>query len=100
MDFFDPDTYLYKLSGVMGSSAGSWRSSLASAGLSIAATAASGVTGGLSLVAAAPIIYNINKGQGVSENNAEVIGAARDLFTSKIGGIGSQNYKKIIDAAK
>lgn len=100
MDFFDPDTYLYKLSGVMGSSAGSWRSSLASAGLSIAATAASGVTGGLSLVAAAPIIYNIYKGQGVSENNAEVIGAARDLFTSKIGGIGSQNYKKIIDAAK
>lgn len=100
MDFFDPDTYLYKLSGVMGSSAGSWRSSAASMGLSIAATATAVPTMGGSIAVAAPIVYNINKGQGYSENNAEVTNAARELFTQKIGGVDSQKYKKIIDAAK
>lgn len=100
MDFFDADTYMYKLSGVLGSSAASWRSSLASLAISTAATASAVPTGGMSIAAAAPVVFGINRGQGYTENNAEVANAARESFIQKLGGQDGIKYKLFINDAK
>ena len=93
MDFFDPDTYLYKLSGVMGSSGTSWRTQLASMAIGAVGGALSPYTGGGSVAVAAPIVYGLNYSAGLDENQAEVATAAREKFTAMLGGENSAKYK-------
>lgn len=96
MDFFDADTYLYKMSGVMGSSGTSWRAQLASAVIGTAGGLAAPFTGGASIAAAAPIVFGLNYAAGIDENQAEVATAAREKFTAMLGGENSPKYKQFI----
>lgn len=96
MDFFDADTYLYKMSGVMGSSGTSWRTQLASAAIGVAGGLAAPFTGGASVAAAAPIVFGLNYAAGIDENQAEVATAAREKFTAMLGGENSPKYKQFI----
>lgn len=96
MDFFDADTYLYKMSGLMGSSATSWRAQLASAVIGAAGGLAAPFTGGASVAAAAPIVFGLNYSAGIDENQAEVATAAREKFTAMLGGENSPKYKQFI----
>lgn len=96
MDFFDADTYLYKMSGVMGSSGTSWRTQLASAVIGTAGGLAGPFTGGASVAAAAPIVFGLNYAAGIDENQAEVATAAREKFTAMLGGENSPKYKQFI----
>ena len=96
MDFFDADTYLYKMSGVMGSSGTSWRTQLASAVIGTAGGLAAPFTGGASVAAAAPIVFGLNYAAGIDENQAEVATAAREKFTAMLGGENSPKYKQFI----
>ena len=96
MDFFDADTYLYKMSGVMGSSGASWRAQIASAVIGAAGGFAAPFTGGASVVAAAPIVFGLNYAAGIDENQAEVATAAREKFTAMLGGENSPKYKQFI----
>lgn len=96
MDFFDADTYLYKMSGVMGSSGTSWRAQLASAAIGAAGGLAAPFTGGASVAAAAPIVFGLNYAAGIDENQAEVATAAREKFTAMLGGENSPKYKQFI----
>lgn len=96
MDFFDADTYLYKMSGVMGSSGTSWRAQIASAVIGAAGGFAAPFTGGASVVAAAPIVFGLNYAAGIDENQAEVATAAREKFTAMLGGENSPKYKQFI----
>lgn len=96
MDFFDADTYLYKLSGVMGSSGTSWRAQLASAAIGAAGGLAAPFTGGASVAVAAPIVFGLNYAAGIDENQAEVATAAREKFTAMLGGENSPKYKQFI----
>ena len=96
MDFFDADTYLYKLSGVMGSSGTSWRTQLAAAVIGAAGGLASPFTGGASVAAAAPIVFGLNYAAGIDENQAEVAMAAREKFKAMLGGENSPKYKQFI----
>ena len=96
MDFFDADTYLYKMSGVMGSSGTSWRTQLASAAIGTAGGLAAPFTGGASVAAAAPIVFGLNYAAGIDENQAEVATAAREKFTAMLGGENSPKYKQFI----
>lgn len=96
MDFFDADTYLYKMSGVMGSSGTSWRTQLASAVIGTAGGLAAPFTGGASVAAAAPIVFGLNYAAGIDENQAEVAIAARETFTAMLGGENSPKYKQFI----
>lgn len=96
MDFFDADTYLYKMSGVMGSSGTSWRTQLASAAIGAAGGLAAPFTGGASVAAAAPIVFGLNYAAGIDENQAEVATAAREKFTAMLGGENSPKYKQFI----
>lgn len=96
MDFFDADTYLYKMSGVMGSSGTSWRTQLASAAIGAAGGLAATFTGGASVAAAAPIVFGLNYAAGIDENQAEVATAAREKFTAMLGGENSPKYKQFI----
>lgn len=96
MDFFDADTYLYKMSGVMGSSGASWRAQLASAAIGAAGGLAAPFTGGASVAAAAPIVFGLNYAAGIDENQAEVVTAAREKFTAILGGENSPKYKQFI----
>lgn len=100
MDLSDPNTYLYKLSGVMGSSASSWRNNYGSMALGLISGAAAGPTGGVSLLIGTPIVFAANMGSAVAENNAEVASAVRELYVNKVGGSDSNTYKNIIKAAK
>lgn len=96
MDFFDADTYLYKMSGVMGSSGTSWRAQSASAIIGAAGGLAAPFTGGASIAAAAPIVFGLNYAAGIDENQAEVAMAAREKFTAMLGGKNSPKYKQFI----
>lgn len=96
MDFFDADTYLYKMSGVMGSSGTSWRTQIASAVIGTAGGLAAPFTGGASVAAAAPIVFGLNYAAGIDENQAEVVTAAREKFTAMLGGKNSSKYKQFI----
>lgn len=96
MDFFDADTYLYKMSGVMGSSGTSWRTQIASAVIGAAGGLAAPFTGGASIAAAAPIVFGLNYAAGIDENQAEVAIAAREKFTAMLGGEDSSKYKQFI----
>lgn len=96
MDFFDADTYLYKMSGVMGSSGTSWRTQIASAVIGAAGGFAAPFTGGVSVAAAAPIVFGLNYAAGIDENQAEVATAAREKFTAMLGGENSPKYKQFI----
>lgn len=96
MDFFDADTYLYKMSGVMGSSGTSWRTQIASAVIGTAGGLAAPFTGGASVAAAAPIVFGLNYAAGIDENQAEVATAAREKFTTMLGGENSPKYKQFI----
>lgn len=100
MDLSDPNTYLYKLSGVMGSSASSWRNNYGSMALGLLSGAAAPYTGGASLLVGAPVVLAANMGSAVAENNAEVASSVRELYINKIGGSDSNTYKNIIKAAK
>lgn len=96
MDFFDADTYLYKMSGVMGSSGTSWGTQIASAVIGAAGGFAAPFTGGASVAAAAPIVFGLNYAAGIDENQAEVATAAREKFTAMLGGENSPKYKQFI----
>lgn len=96
MDFFDADTYLYKMSGVMGSSGTSWRTQIASAVIGAAGGLAAPFTGGASVAVAAPIVFGLNYAAGIDENQAEVATAAREKFTAMLGGENSPKYKQFI----
>lgn len=96
MDFFDADTYLYKMSGVMGSSGASWRTQIASAVIGAAGGLAAPFTGGASVAAAAPIVFGLNYAAGIDENQAEVATAAREKFTAMLGGENNPKYKQFI----
>lgn len=96
MDFFDADTYLYKMSGVMGSSGTSWRTQIASAVIGAAGGLAAPFTGGASVAAAAPIVFGLNYAAGIDENQAEVATAAREKFMAMLGGENSPKYKQFI----
>ena len=96
MDFFDVDTYLYKMSGVMGSSGTSWRTQIASAVIGTVGGLAAPFTGGASVAAAAPIVFGLNYAAGIDENQAEVATAAREKFTAMLGGENSPKYKQFI----
>lgn len=96
MDFFDADTYLYKMSGVMGSSGTSWRTQIASTVIGTAGGLAAPFTGGASVAAAAPIVFGLNYAAGIDENQAEVATAAREKFTAMLGGENSPKYKQFI----
>lgn len=96
MDFFDADTYLYKMSGVMGSSGTSWRTQLASAVIGAGGGLLAPFTGGASVAAAAPIVFGLNYAAGIDENQAEVATAAREKFTAMLGGENSPKYKQFI----
>lgn len=96
MDFFDADTYLYKMSGVMGSSGTSWRTQIASAVIGAAGGLAAPFTGGVSVAVAAPIVFGLNYAAGIDENQAEVATAAREKFTAMLGGENSPKYKQFI----
>lgn len=96
MDFFDADTYLYKMSGVMGSSGTSWRTQIASAVIGTAGGLAAPFTGGVSVAAAAPIVFGLNYAAGIDENQAEVATAAREKFTAMLGGENSPKYNQFI----
>lgn len=100
MDFFDPDTYLYKLSGVMGSSGTSWRTQLASIAIGAVGGALSPYTGGGSVAVAAPIVYGLNYSAGLDENQAEVATAAREKFTAMLGGENSAKYKQFVKESR
>lgn len=96
MDFFDADTYLYKMSGVMGSSGTSWRAQFAAAVIGAAGGFAASFTGGASVAAAAPIVFGLNYAAGIDENQAEVATAAREKFTAMLGGENNPKYKQFI----
>lgn len=96
MDFFDADTYLYKMSGVMGSSGTSWRTQLASAVIGAGGGLLAPFTGGASVAVAAPIVFGLNYAAGIDENQAEVATAAREKFTAMLGGENSAKYKQFI----
>ena len=96
MDFFDADTYLYKMSGVMGSSGTSWRTQIASAVIGTAGGLAAPFTGGASVAVAAPIVFGLNYAAGIDENQAEVATAAREKFTAMLGGENNPKYKQFI----
>lgn len=100
MDLSDPNTYLYKLSGVMGSSASSWRNNYGSMALGLLSGALAPYTGGTSLLVGAPVVLAANMGSAVAENNAEVASPVRELYINKVGGSDSNTYKNIIKAAK
>lgn len=100
MDLSDPNTYLYKLSGVMGSSASSWRNNYGSMALGLLSGALAPYTGGTSLLVGAPVVLAANMGSAVAENNAEVASSVRELYINKVGGSDSNAYKNIIKAAK
>lgn len=100
MDLSDPNTYLYKLSGVMGSSASSWRNNYGSMALGLLSGALAPYTGGTSLLVGTPVVLAANMGSGVAENNAEVASSVRELYINKVGGSDSNTYKNIIKAAK
>ena len=100
MDLSDPNTYLYKLSGVMGSSASSWRNNYGSMALGLLSGAAAPYTGGASLFVGTPVVLAANMGSAVAENNAEVASSVRELYINKVGGSDSNTYKNIIKAAK
>lgn len=100
MDLSDPNTYLYKLSGVMGSSASSWRNNYGSMALGLLSGALAPYTGGTSLLVGAPVVLAANMGSAVAENNAEVASSVRELYINKVGGSDSNTYKNIIKAAK
>lgn len=100
MNLSDPNTYLYKLSGVMGSSASSWRNNYGSMALGLLSGALAPYTGGTSLLVGAPVVLAANMGSAVAENNAEVASSVRELYINKAGGSDSNTYKNIIKAAK
>lgn len=100
MDLSDPNTYLYKLSGVMGSSASSWRNNYGSMAFGLASGALAPYTGGASLLVGTPVVLAANMGSAVAENNAEVASSVRELYINKVGGSDSNTYKNIIKAAK
>lgn len=100
MDLSDPDTYLYKLSGVMGSSASSWRNNYGSMALGLLSGALAPYTGGASILVGAPIVLAANMGSAIAENNAEIVAPVRELYMNKIGGSDSNTYKNIIKAAR
>ena len=100
MNLSDPNTYLYKLSGVMGSSASSWRNNYGSMSLGLLSVALVPYTGGTSLLVGAPVVLAANMGSAVAENNAEVASSVRELYINKVGGSDSNTYKNIIKAAK
>lgn len=100
MNLSDPNTYLYKLSGVMGSSASSWRNNYGSMALGLLSGALAPYTGGTSLLVGTPVVFAANMGSAVAENNAEVASSVRELYINKVGGSDSNTYKNIIKAAK
>lgn len=100
MNLSDPNTYLYKLSGVMGSSASSWRNNYGSMALGLLSGALAPYTGGASLLVGTPVVLAANMGSAVAENNAEVASSVRELYINKVGGSDSNTYKNIIKAAK
>ena len=72
LSFTDPDTYLYGLAGLIGSSSSSWKTQLASAAIGIGAGVAAPFTGGTSLLAAAPAVFGLNYYAATEENKAEL----------------------------
>lgn len=86
-DFFDPDTYLFKMPGIIGGSSSSYMKQIPGmvvglmAGVAasplIAGTGAGSVIGGVSTLAGGMgTSFAFNRGAGISENNAEVALAA------------------------
>ena len=72
LSFTDPDTYLYGLAGLIGSSSSSWKTQLASAAIGIGASLAAPFTGGASLAVAAPVVLGLNLYGASEENKAEL----------------------------
>lgn len=70
--FTDPDTYLYGMAGLIGSSSSSWKTQLASAAIGTGAIIAAPFTGGWSLAAAAPVVLGLNYYAATEENKAEL----------------------------
>lgn len=86
-DFFDPDTYLFKMPGIMGGSSSSYMKQIPGmvAGLAagivasplVAGAGAGSMIGGIgTLGAGLGTSFAFNRGAGISENNAEVALAA------------------------
>ena len=88
-DFFDPDTYLFKMPGIMGGSSSSWMKQLPAMAAGLIAGAASG---GMSILPAAATLgtgagtaFAFNRSAGISENNAEVSLALKEKIKKKSG---------------
>lgn len=86
-DFFDPDTYLFKMPGIMGGSASSYMKQGPGMILGLAGGIGGAVlTGPVAFAAAAAGgigSFGFNRGAGISENNAEVALAAKEKIKNK-----------------
>lgn len=93
-DFFDPDTYLFKMPGIIGGSSSSYMKQIPGmvAGLAagvmasplIAGAGAGSVLGGVGILAGGMgTSFAFNRGAGISENNAEVALAAVEKIKQK-----------------
>lgn len=88
-DFFDADTYLFKMPGIMGGSNSSYMKQLPAmaAGLvgGIAASVASAGVAVPALLAGLGTSFTLNRAAGISENNAEVAISAIEKIKDKTG---------------
>lgn len=85
----DPDTYLFKMPGILGGSASSYMKQLPGLAASLIANVAAAATGGIGaipLIAAGSLTnFAFNKGAGRSENNAEVALAIKEKIQQRTG---------------
>ena len=88
-DFFDLDTYLFKMPGIMGGSSSSYMKQIPAmiAGLAggVAATAMSGGASLIPLAAGGLSSFGLQRAAGISENNAEVAEHAIERVKNKTG---------------
>ena len=94
INFFDPDTYLYKLPGVFAGTASGWNKMIPS---TVATIAAAVGTGGTSLaanlagIASAGVGYAYNYSMGRDENYSEVVDAYNNKLQGNLKNIKSGN---------
>ena len=88
-DFFDPDTYLFKMPGIMGGSSSSYMKQIpgmiVGLGGGITAGLATGGTAWAAALLGGAGSFAFNRGAGISENNAEVALAAKEVIKDKTG---------------
>jgi len=89
IEFLNPDTYMYKMPGIMGGSASSITKQIPGMAASIAAAY---LSGGMSAIGQAAMVglgaglnYQMNYGAGISENMAEVSENALEVIKQKTG---------------